>query len=135
MLRVYFLSLLSLTAILHGQSTNASLTGRVTDHFLTRAGTLVHGEYFTHLFYFRDWVREFQVLQTDFDTIAVYFAAQQPPPQADIADITEKIRLVMGDKCRVKWEEVEQVPRTPQGKLLFTRSLVGEDRDGWRLWA
>lgn len=115
--------------------TLARLTGRVTDHFLTRDGTLVHGEYFTHLFYFRDWVREFQVLQTDVEAIAVYFAAQQPPPKEDIADITDKIRLVMGDGCRVDWEEVEQVPRTPQGKLLFTRSLVGENRDGWRLQA
>ena len=115
--------------------TLARLTGRVTDHFLTREGTLVHGEYFTHLFYFRDWVQEFQVLQTDMEAISVYFAAHRPPPKEDIADITEKIRFVMGDGCRINWEQVEHVPRTPQGKLLFTRSLVGEDRDDRRLQA
>ena len=41
------------------------LTGRITDHFLLRNGTRVHGEFFTHLFYFRDWVEQFQIDQLD----------------------------------------------------------------------
>jgi phenylacetate-CoA ligase len=38
----------------------ARVSGRVTDHFVLSDGSLVHGEYFTHLFYFRDWVKRFQ---------------------------------------------------------------------------
>jgi phenylacetate-CoA ligase len=115
--------------------TLARLTGRVTDHFLTRDGALVHGEYFTHLFYFRDWVREFQVLQTDVDAITVYVAAHRTPSAEDLADITGKIRFIMGGGCQVQWEHVDHVPRTPQGKLLFTRSLLGADSEGRRLQA
>lgn len=48
------------------------ILGRVTDHFVTEDGTLVHGEYFTHLFYFKPWVREFQVLQEDRKKIKIY---------------------------------------------------------------
>ncbi len=47
------------------------LTGRVTDHFLLRNGTRVHGEFFTHLFYFRDWVEQFQIDQLDYDYLRI----------------------------------------------------------------
>jgi len=110
--------------------TLARVSGRVTDHFLTREGALVHGEYFTHLFYFRDWVREFQVLQRDVDLVEVYYVPAGAIHEPDITEINEKIRLVMGPFCRVEWHEVGEIPRTPQGKLLFTRSLVtGEPPD------
>jgi phenylacetate-CoA ligase len=101
-----------------------NVTGRITDHFFLRDGTLVHGEYFTHLFYFRDWVAEFQVLQREVDLIEIYFVAQGELVQADRTEIDAKIRMVMGDSCRVEWNEVAEIPRTPHGKLLFTRSLV-----------
>lgn len=100
------------------------ITGRVTDHFLTKDGNLVHGEYFTHLFYFQDWVSEFQVLQTDYDRVEIYYVPREQPSEAAYAAIEDKIKIVMGDDCRVSWHEVKEVPRTPQGKLLFTRSLV-----------
>jgi phenylacetate-CoA ligase len=100
------------------------VTGRVSDHFLTSTGDIVHGEYFTHLFYFRDWVEEFQVLQTDVDRIEIYYVSSRDPDATDVADIDAKIRLVMGQTCHVEWLRVDEVPRTPQGKTLYTRSLV-----------
>jgi phenylacetate-CoA ligase len=107
--------------------TLARVLGRVTDHFKARDGTLVHGEYFTHLFYFRDWVREFQVLQRDFDLIEVYYVRHGTIAESDVAEINGKIRLVMGANCRIEWREVAEIPRTPQGKLLYTRSLVADE--------
>jgi hypothetical protein len=49
---------------------------------------------------------------------------------SDVDDINAKIRLVMGENCAIEWNEVDEVPRTPQGKMLYTRSLVtqGEQR-------
>jgi len=100
------------------------VSGRLTDHFRTSQGALVHGEYFTHLFYFKDWVREFHVLQRELDLIEVYYVPSAAAVDADLADINRKIGLVMGADCRIEWRAVDAVPRTPQGKLLFTRSLV-----------
>ncbi len=102
------------------------IRGRVTDNFLTKDGNIVHGEYFTHLFYFRSWVKEFQVLQEAVDRVRIYYvpAVGQKPKSLEVADINEKIHLVMGKDCVVAWEKVSEVPRTPQGKLLFTRSKV-----------
>jgi len=102
-----------------------SVSGRVTDNFLNEKSEIVHGEYFTHLFYHRPWVKEFQVLQTAIDEIQVYYVSvNEPVPDGERAEIDEKIRLVMGEGCSISWKRVDEVPRTPQGKLLFTRSLV-----------
>jgi phenylacetate-CoA ligase len=101
------------------------IAGRITDHFPTARGDIVHGEYFTHLFYFRDWVAEFQVLQRELNRIEVYWVPLAEIPASEKEDIEAKIRLVMGEECAIDWRRVDEVPRTPEGKLLFTRSLVG----------
>ncbi len=100
------------------------VTGRLTDHFSTSDGSKVHGEYFTHLFYFLDWLEEFQILQTDIDQILVFYVSALSAPEVDISDIDEKIRYVMGKDCNIEWKRVETIPRTPQGKLLYTRNLL-----------
>ncbi len=102
------------------------ITGRTTDHFLTRNNEIIHGEYFTHLFYFRSWVGAFQVLQEDFDRVSIFIELipGEKPPREDMQAIDQKIKLVMGKNCQIDWKMVEQIPRTPQGKLLFTRSLI-----------
>jgi phenylacetate-CoA ligase len=38
------------------------LSGRNVDVFRKRDGTLIDGEYFTHLLYFKNWVQKFQVV-------------------------------------------------------------------------
>ena len=100
------------------------ITGRIKDHFITREGTLVDGGYFTRQFYFRSWIDEFQVLQTDFEKIDIYYVPLAQPIEIEMAEICEKIKQAMGEKCEIKWHRVEEVPRTPHGKLLYTRSLV-----------
>ena len=103
------------------------VTGRVTDHFLAASGALVHGEYFTHLFYGDQAIREFQVVQHQVDDVEILWAPREPSgaiAPAVRADLDAKIRLVLGDGCAVRWTRVDEVPLTPQGKRLFTRSLV-----------
>ena len=100
-----------------------SLTGRVTDHFRLADGTLIHGEYFTHLFYFREWVAHFQVdqLQSDRIRISVVLAGERNEP--DMREITAGIRVVMGQECAVEWCFVDAISKTVHGKHLFTRRL------------
>lgn len=103
-----------------------SIEGRVTDHFLTKNGALVHGEFFTHLFYFVDVIEEFQVRQKDFDVIAVYYKTKNGSPleRSEVEKIDSAIYKVMGDDCKILWNLVDEVPPTPQGKRLFTYSEI-----------
>ncbi len=102
------------------------LTGRVTDHFRLKDGNLVHGEFFTHLFYFRDWVKQFQIAQIDYDHVRISVVPDSKVDERDVADINVNIRTVMGKDCAVEWLYVDQIEKTPQGKFLFTRCLIDE---------
>ena len=104
--------------------TLAKLTGRVSDHFVRRDGGLVHGEYFTHLFYFRPWVESFRVDQLEYDHIRVQVVQSDEVDEEDVGEITREIRAAMGEECRVEWSYVEEIEKSAQGKHLYTRSYV-----------
>ena len=96
----------------------------MSDHFVRRDGGLVHGEYFTHLFYFRPWVESFRVDQLEYDHIRVQVAQSGPVDEGDVGEITREIRAAMGEECRVEWCYVEEIEKSAQGKHLYTRSYV-----------
>jgi phenylacetate-CoA ligase len=100
------------------------MTGRMSDHFVRRDGTLIHGQLFTHAFFFRTWVKRFQVVQPEIDLIEVFIVADGEPPAAELADLEAKMRQGMGEECRIVFRLVDEIPRSPHGKHLFTRSLV-----------
>lgn len=98
------------------------VTGRVTDHFVLKDGTLIHGEYFTHLFYFLPWIKKFQVVQKHYDLVEVSIVKDGEENRNEIADIANKIQLVMGDACRVHFKYVDEIQPLKSGKYLFTVS-------------
>lgn len=100
------------------------ICGRYVDCFMTSDGTVVYGGYLTVLMFFREWVEEYQFLQRDFDDIVIYFVARGEPDAREMDEITVNTRKIMGQTCKVTWERVPEIPRTPHGKLLYTRSLV-----------
>jgi phenylacetate-CoA ligase len=102
-----------------------AVTGRTSDHFRARGGKIVHGEYFTHLFYDQPKVRQFRVIQHGYEDVEVMV---QPPGSLSVsgrADVEQKIRLVMGEECRLQFTEVEDIPRLSSGKYRYTVSEVG----------
>lgn len=100
------------------------VTGRVTDNFVTSDGSIVHGEYFTHLFYLKDWVKSFKVIQEDYKKVRLLVAVNGQINAHDVKDIEDKIRLVMGKDCQIVWEFLDDIPLTREGKHLYTLSLV-----------
>ncbi len=99
------------------------LHGRENTHFLTATGEIVHGEYFTHIFYELDQVSRFQVLQKSTDLIEVLYVtttgSRLPDPQAEL--ITAKIRAVMGNDMRVVFARRESIAPLQSGKYQFVR--------------
>jgi phenylacetate-CoA ligase len=101
------------------------VSGRNVDMFKCRDGTLIDGEYFTHILYFRDWVRKFQFIQKDFDMVAVNMVkADGKVPDGDLEDITGKIQVLLGKGCRVEYSFVEDISPSPSGKYRYTISEV-----------
>jgi phenylacetate-CoA ligase len=100
------------------------VTGRITDHFILENRTIIHGEYFTHLFYLKDWVKVFQVIQEDYLKIRILIVITGKINSSDQIDIENKIKLVMGSNCKIIWDIVDEIPKTRTGKYLYTKSLV-----------
>jgi phenylacetate-CoA ligase len=101
------------------------VSGRNVDAFRTRDRTLVDGEYFTHLLYFRPWVRKFQVVQKSYERVLFKVVrVNGDPPRSELEDIVAKARLVMGRECRVDFEFLADLPPHPSGKYRYTISEV-----------
>src|SRR5438309_2111288 len=98
---------------------------RNVDAFRTRDQALVDGEYFTHLLYFRPWVRKFQVVQKAREHVLFKCVrANGGPARSELEDIAAKARLVMGADCRVDFEFPRDLPPHPSGKYRYTISEV-----------
>jgi phenylacetate-CoA ligase len=98
----------------------AEVTGRSVDMFLGSGGQMVDGEYFTHLLYFRPWLRQFQVVQRAPEEVVFRLACSEPPPDADREELAAKTRSALGEGCAVSFEEVERIEPSPSGKLRYT---------------
>jgi phenylacetate-CoA ligase len=95
------------------------------DTFKKADGTLIDGEFFTHLLYFREGVRKFQVIQKDYKEIL--FKIVKTSSELSIEDRQEiilKTRILMGNDCTVTFEFVDQIPPTSSGKYRYTISEV-----------
>ena len=108
----------------------ASVTGRMSDTFVTAEGGCVPGEYFEYVFYFQDWVQKFQVIQESVHEIRMRIVSRSDLPKAaevtvaGKAEIERKTHLVMGDACHVTFEIVDDIAPTPSGKYRYTVSKV-----------
>jgi len=99
------------------------ITGRIYDHFVKEDGSIIYGGFFTQLFYSKNWIRAFQIVQEDYDKIKIY-AVSQKVNHSEKANIENSIKFVMGQNCKIYWDFVDEIPKTPQGKHLYTKSLV-----------
>jgi phenylacetate-CoA ligase len=101
------------------------VSGRNVDVFRTSDQTLIDGEYFTHLLYFRPWVWKFQVIQKGHAHIMFKVVRiNGEPARSELDEIATKTRLVMGADCRIDFEFVEELTPHPSGKYRYTISEV-----------
>jgi len=102
-----------------------AVLGRNVDAFKTADGTLIDGEYFTHLLYFRNWVRQFQVVQRGYSEVEykIVGSAGGAHP-AEVEEIIAKTKLVLGPSCQVRLDFVPDILPSPSGKYRYTISEV-----------
>lgn len=108
----------------HASRVLMRVTGRTVDAFRLRDGTVIDGEYFTHLLYFRDWVQRFQVVQKDYARILVRVVRRACVPDGAEEEIAHGVRAVMGAECRVEFEYCEGIRPSSSGKYRYTITEV-----------
>jgi len=101
-----------------------SVTGRMADTIRTRNGKLIHGEYFTHLFYKATAIREFQFVQVTLDHYRLLLVTDGKEPAVTLDKIRRDILDEVGSDCRLDIEYVDAIPVLASGKRKFTLSLL-----------
>lgn len=100
------------------------VVGRTVNVFKTADNKIIDGEYFTHLFYFKDWVSQFQVVQKSEKNILINLVLKSKIIEKDKRDIENGIRKVMGSSCRINWKFLKNIKPSNSGKFLYTISEI-----------
>jgi phenylacetate-CoA ligase len=99
--------------------------GRSSDFIATPDGRMIHGEYFTHLFYDVPGVAFFQLKQTALREVSVSIVAR---PGADAARsitlLRERMAKALGADVNLAIQIVDHIDRTASGKHRFVVSTV-----------
>lgn len=98
--------------------------GRTSDNFLMADGRIVHGEYFTHIFYGREGIEQFQFVQHTPDEYTLQIVPTAHYRQAVADQVESEVREMIGPGARLRFEIREEIPKTASGKYRFTVSHV-----------
>ncbi len=101
-----------------------SVAGRLGDCFPTTAGDLVNIGYFCSMLSDQTWINSFLLVQVEIDAVEMRYVPAASAPAGAVKQIDERIRQVMGEKCRILWKPVDQLPPTTAGKRQYTISLA-----------
>ncbi|MFQ5428666.1 MAG: phenylacetate--CoA ligase family protein [Phycisphaerae bacterium] len=101
--------------------------GRVCNNFVTPDGRLINGGYFLLHFYYQEGFKSFQFHQTTANHIDLYVVpdGELAPERRDYLDsVCRRIRQDHGGRFEVALHVVEEIPKRPGGKHLYTISDV-----------
>jgi phenylacetate-CoA ligase len=103
------------------------ILGRTSDNFLMPDGRVVHGEYFTHIFYGEEGVAQFQFVQEAIGRFTLRLVPTGAYSPRVLGRIERQIRDVIGGSSELRVEIRDRIPKTPSGKYRFTISNVALD--------
>lgn len=102
-----------------------NVTGRTNTHLKKADGSLVHGEYATHLFYNKTWIENFKVIQHDYENMEfqIVIKAGSSEKKEDIDQMVRDLQAVMGS-CQIKITYLDVIPRLKSGKYQYVVSEI-----------
>jgi phenylacetate-CoA ligase len=99
------------------------VVGRSTDIIVCPSGKLLHGEFFTHLFYKLPGIREFQVIQRTKTRLEIHVVPEDGSmSDRSIESLKDTIRSYGDPDFEVRVLVVDRIERTPSGKYRFVVS-------------
>jgi phenylacetate-CoA ligase len=102
-----------------------SVEGRRTDVILSPSGKLLHGEFFTHLFYKLDGVRQFQVVQESQRELVIFIEPRSSFHYGQASEFLTNVIRQHGDPdFEIEVKVVNKIPPSSSGKFRFTVSKL-----------
>jgi len=104
------------------------VTGRISSRFKNKFGDFISAGLFSSLFYFKENIRQFQVIQETTDLILINLVLIEKNKLEDMDNFFEennqKICKTMGHKITVKYNIVDEIEPSPSGKYMYIFSRV-----------
>ena len=100
------------------------VTGRVSDFIVDARGGLVHGEYFTHLFYGLEGIEQFQLIQENRELITLNIHPNSKYNPLILKPVIERIKLCIGGGVQINVRLLEKSLTETSGKFRFTVSRI-----------
>ncbi|MFX1519740.1 MAG: phenylacetate--CoA ligase family protein [Promethearchaeota archaeon] len=100
------------------------VVGRSSDFFIKEDGSLIIGTFFRRLFFMKEWIKYFQIIQEDYKKVRILVVPYDSVNDAKKQAVEQKIKSVMGKDCKMIWEIVDEIPRTQDGKYFYIKSLL-----------
>lgn len=100
----------------------AGIIGRTLGFFRKRDGSLIHSHYVVQQMFFRNWLKQFQFVQDEYEKIRCRIVTRPgvTPPPEEIKDIEDKIHILTGDDMVIEFEFPEKIERSSSGKYVYT---------------
>lgn len=101
------------------------IVGRIEDYIVTPDGRFVGR--LDHLFKDSLNIKEAQIVQRQRDEIVIRLVCENDFSLTDEQLILQEARLRLGNEIKIKFETVEEIPRTSNGKFRFIVSEIPTD--------
>jgi phenylacetate-CoA ligase len=102
--------------------------GRMRSVFRNKQGDLIDGGIFIRLFYFRDNIKQFQVIQESLEQITINIVLkdkkQSKIAEKDFLEISESIKKIMRNNIIITYNLVDVINPSPSGKYGYVFSKV-----------
>ena len=102
-----------------------SIQGRVTDIITSPSGKLLHGEFFSHLFYKVDEITQYRIIQKSRKSLLIQIVPAHNFQETKVFSyLREAIRQHGDPEFEIYFELHTQLSTSPSGKYRFTVSEV-----------
>jgi phenylacetate-CoA ligase len=111
-------------ACARGLSVLREIAGRINDITVTTEGDIVHGFFFSSLFFHRTHVVRFQVYQPDRQHLEIRLVCKEDAGSEWLEDIRNDIRARFGASMQISFQMVDDFEMSPAGKHRHVISEV-----------
>ena len=105
--------------------------GRIRSMFRNKQGNVIDGGVFIRLFFFRDNIKQYQVIQESVEHITINLVLNDKKSikviEKDFMEINKAIKTIMGSEIIIKYNLVDVIDSSPSGKYRYIFSKV-EDK-------
>ena len=112
----------------HGFPLLEKINGRIKSVFINKFGDYIDDDSFFVLFHPKENIKKFQIIQEAVEYIIINLVLMDQTKLKDVdkefREISQKIRRIMGEGTKIKYNIVDEIKPSPSGKHMYAFSRV-----------